>query len=51
MSMWPDAPDDEVADPIGRPAEVYKATVDRLTELLGTVVDRAFPRATAEHVA
>jgi protein-tyrosine phosphatase len=42
---------DEVADPIGRSADVYEATVESLLGLLTTVVDRAFPPITAEHVA
>jgi protein-tyrosine-phosphatase len=34
---------DEIADPIGKSQAVYEATVVQLTELLTTVVDRAFP--------
>jgi protein-tyrosine phosphatase len=42
---------DEIADPIGRSEKVYEATADLLTELLRTIVERAFPPASAEHVA
>ena len=37
--------DDGVADPIGRSRARYAATADLLTELLRTVVDRAWPAA------
>lgn len=36
-------PDDEVADPIGRPARDYERTAVQLEELTGAVVDHLFP--------
>lgn len=36
-------PDDEVADPIGRPSRDYERTAVQLEELVGTVVDHLFP--------
>ena len=37
--------DDEVPDPIGQPRRIYEATADRLADLLGRLLDRAFPNA------
>jgi protein-tyrosine phosphatase len=36
-------PDDEVADPIGRPARDYERTAAQLEELVNVVVDHLFP--------
>jgi len=35
--------DDEVADPIGQPRSRYEATASRLLDLLGSLVERAWP--------
>lgn len=37
------APEDEVADPYGRPAAAYRRTAETLDELLDVVVSRLFP--------
>jgi protein-tyrosine phosphatase len=36
-------PEDEVADPIGRPSRDYERTAAQLEELVGVVVDHLFP--------
>lgn len=39
-----DRPDDEVADPIGRPARDYERTAVLLETLIDTVIDHLFPQ-------
>jgi protein-tyrosine phosphatase len=42
-------PDDEVADPIGRPARDYERTASQLEELVRVVVEHLFPSTPQEH--
>ena len=41
-------PEDEVADPIGRPSREYERTAAELEDLVGVVVDPLFPAASQE---
>lgn len=46
-ALLSDDPADDVADPIGGPAAAYEATAAALEELVGRLVDLAFPAAPA----
>ena len=44
--LWGESPDDDVADPIGQGADVYRRTAAELDELIKRLVDAVWWRGT-----